>query len=125
MELSKIIDPQFQSTLRKLASQDLPLRAAFALKGIVNNVNGELKKYDEVRGEALQRLGEKGDDGKVVVNDSGSVKLSEDSMKNFMEEMNALLTTTVDVGSVSVKDLGDKCSLSAGDLLALDGLVKE
>ena len=124
MKLNKIVDPQFQGTLRKLAGQDLPLRAAFALKGVINNVNGELKKYDEVRSEALQRLGEKDDNGKVIVNENGSVKLSEDNMKLFISEMDALLTTNVEIGAVGIKDLGDKCSLSASDLLILDDIVK-
>jgi hypothetical protein len=125
MELNKIVDPQFQGILRKLAGQELPLRSAFTLKGIISNVNGELKKYDEVRGEALQRLGEKGEDGKVLINENGSVKLSEESMKSFVQEMNSLLTTNISVGHITAKDLGDKCSLSASDLLTLDDLIKE
>jgi len=125
MELAKIVDPQFQGVLRKLAGQELPLRAAFILKGIINNVNSELKKYDEVRGEVLQRLGEKGEDNKILTNENNSVKLSEENMKLFVQEMNSLLTTNVSIGQINVKDLGDKCSLSASDLLTLDDLIKE
>ena len=125
MELGKLVDVQFQTTLRKLASQELPLRAAFTLKGIVNNVNSELKKYDEVRGEALQRLGEKDETGKLIAGDKGNIKLSDDNMKLFVDEMNTLLATPITVGSINAKDLGDKCTLSTSDLLTLDGIIKE
>jgi hypothetical protein len=125
VELRVLVDPKFQSALRKLASQELPLRAAFTLKGIINSINGELKKYDEVRNEALQQLGEKDDGGKVATTETGSVKLSEQSRQLFMSEMTTLLATPVDVGSISIKDLGEKCLLSTADLLTLDELIKE
>lgn len=125
MELGKLVDLQFQSALRKLANQELPLRTAFALKGIISNVNSELKKYEEVREKALDQLGSRNEAGEVIVNDNGSVQLSEENMKTFVSQMTALLSVNVTVGTIAVSDLGDKCSMSTSDLMALDGLVTE
>ena len=73
MKLSKIVDPQFQGAVKKLAAQELPLRTAFTLRGVIKSLNDELSKYDEVRNEALQKLGEKKEDGSLNIDERGSV----------------------------------------------------
>ena len=124
MKLSKLTDPQFQVALRKLASQELPLKGAFAIKGIVKKANEELVKYDEVRNEALQRLGTKNEDGSLSKNESGSVDLSEENMQLFVKELGEMLSMEIHIGSLKASDLGDKINLSANDLMALDVLIE-
>jgi hypothetical protein len=123
MKLGKLVDPQFQLILRKLANQEMSLRTAFKLKGIVKRLSDELLKYDEVRTEALKRLGNKNEDGSVDIDGNGQVKLSEDNLALFAKEIDALLATEVDIGSISAADLGDKVSMSTADLLVLDFVV--
>ena len=125
MKLGKLVDPQYQSILRKLASQDIPLRTAFKLRGIIKISSEELSKYDEVRGEALKRLGDKKEDGSLQIDDKGTVKLSEENMNNFVAELNTLLATDISLGTVNVSELGDKVSLSTQELLILDELIAE
>ena len=40
-----------------------------------------------------------------------------------MNELNGLLATEVNIGVISVNDLGDKVSLSTNDLITLDALI--
>jgi hypothetical protein len=125
MKLSKLIDPQYQVILKKLASQDIPLRTAFKLKGIIKLGADEVTKYEEVRTEALKRLGDKKEDGSLTVDDRGSVKLSDENMKVFVSELNTLLSTDVSVGSLKIDELGDKASLTAQELIILEDLIVE
>jgi len=123
MKLSKAIDPQFQIALRKLSTQEIPLRTAFKLKGIVKRVNEELTKYDEVRGEALKRLGDKNEDNSLMVDENGGVKLSDANLKEFTEELTALINTDIDVGTIKLNDLGDKLSMITNELMLLDDVI--
>jgi hypothetical protein len=123
MKLSKLTDPQFQATLRKLAGQEIPLRTAFTLKGIIKRVNDELNRYDEVRHEALEKLGERDADGKIIVDERNNVKLSDENMNTLAAELNSLLNTDVDVGNVKLSDLGDKLNITTNELIALDDLI--
>lgn len=125
MKLAKLVDPQFQSVLKKLAAEELPLRTAFALRGIIKRAGEELTKYDEVRADALKRLGDKKEDGELNVDEAGSVKLSEDNMKQFVEQLNVLLASEVSIDSIKLADLGAKVSMSTNDLLILDSLITE
>jgi hypothetical protein len=125
MKLSKIVDPQYQMTLSKLAAQDLPLRTAFKLRGIIRASKEELAKYDEVRADALKRLGNIKEDGTLDVDTNGTVKLSEENMKLFVSELNALLVLDVNVGKIKIDELGDKATLTTNELMALEDLIVE
>lgn len=125
MKLAKLVDPQFQAALRKLAAEELPLRTAFSLRGIIKQANDELAKYDEVRADALKRLGDKKEDGELNVDENGSVKLSEENMKSFVEQLNQLLAADVPMQAIKLADLGTKLNVSATDLLTLDSLITE
>jgi len=125
MKLSKLIDPQFQAALRKLAAQDIPLKTAFKLRGTIKRGNDELAKYDEVRADTLKRLGDRTEAGDLDVDANGTVKLSADSMKLFVDQMNDLLKMDVDLGSVSINELGDKLALTTSELITLDDLITD
>lgn len=124
MKLSKLVDPQFQVALRKLASQEVPLRSAFKLKGMIKQVNEALTKYDEVRTDALKRYGDKDDDGGLLLDEGGkNVKLSENNAQAFVKELNDLLNDEVDIGSLKISDLGDNLSLSTTELILLEDII--
>ncbi|CAM6003912.1 unnamed protein product [Sphagnum balticum] len=125
MKLSKLVDPQFQAVLRKLAAQEIPLRTAFKLKGIIKTGNDELAKYDEVRGDALKRFGDKKEDGSLDIGANGTVQLSSDNKEQFVAELNALLASDINLGNVKLSELGDKVSLTTEELLNLEDLIVE
>jgi hypothetical protein len=125
MKLSKLVDPQFQAVLRKLAAQEIPLRTAFKLKGIIKTGNDELAKYDEVRGDALKRFGDKKEDGSLDIDANGAVQLSGDNKEQFVAELNALLASDINLGNVKLSELGDKVSLTTQELLNLEDLIVE
>lgn len=125
MKLNKLVDPNFQLTLRKLASQEIPLKTAYKLKGIIKVCNEELAKYDDVRTDALNRYGTKKEDGSLDIDNDGSVKLSTENKQLFVDELNALLVTDIAVTPVSISELGDKVSLTTQELMILDDLITE
>ena len=125
MKLSKLVDPQFQSTLRKLAGQEVPLKTAFALKGIIKRANEELVKYEEVRTSAVQRFGDKKEDGTLETNESGNVKLNDENAAAFVAELTSLLSTEVDIGAIKAQDLGDKITLTTSELMSIDELITD
>jgi hypothetical protein len=123
MKLSKLVDPTFQTALKKLSTQDIPFRSAFKLKGMIKQVNEALADYENVRVDALKRFGEKDDKGELVVAEGGSVKLSEENAQGFVKELQDLLNDNIDIGSLKVADLGDKLSMSAAELMALEDIL--
>jgi hypothetical protein len=123
MRLQQLVNVQFQASLKKLMEQDMPFKTKYALKGIVNRFTQETTKYDEIRAEAIKRLGNKKEDGTLDMDEKGNVSINEENGKLFSQELTSLLQTEVEIGSVKIADLGDKIDLNVNDLLNLDGLV--
>jgi hypothetical protein len=125
MKLRRLVDPQFQVALRKLAAQEVGLRSAFKLKGTLKRVTEALTTYDEVRSEALKRLGKTKEDGTLDVDATGNVQLESENLEAFTKEMNTLLDTDVEIGTLRGAELGDRVTLSTSELLSLEDLVTE
>jgi hypothetical protein len=105
MKLGRVNDSRFHMALTKLASMPIPLRAAFKLKGIAHRVGEETKKFEEVRQGALQTFGSKDEKGELLVDEQGA--------------------TDIEVGTLSIAELGDKLTLPTEDVIALDGILVE
>ena len=125
MKLARLTDTRLHAALRKLSSAAVPLRVAFKLKGIQVRVDGELKKFEEVRQGALDKFGKKDAEGKLVTRPDGTVEFEEGQLQAFAAELNDLGQTDIDVSSVKVEELGDKVELSADELAFLDGILVE
>ncbi len=125
MKLSVLTNPDFQKTLNKLITQELPLKTAFKFKTILKNCANELAKYEETRTDGLKRYGNQKEDGSLDLDEKGNAKFSKENFNEFAKELNGLLANDVEVGSVTLSELGEKISLTAKELLALDGLILE
>ena len=121
MKLGTLIDPKFQQALLSLMRKEIPAMASFKLKTIQKKLGEELKKFDEVRKEYLEKFAEKDEAGKAII-EKDAYKLSEENQKLFNEAMDELGNLEVDIGSIKVHELG-AISISALDLVVLDGLV--
>jgi len=125
MKLARLTDARFHAALRKLSAQPLPLRIAFKLKGVQVKVDEELKKFEECRQGALEKLGKKDADGKLMTKPDGAVEFEQDQLKLFAAELNDLGAMDVEIPSVKLDDLGTKIELSVDELSLLDGIVVE
>ena len=114
---------KFKDALGKLLVGDLPLRTAFRLKGMNKMVVGEAEKYEAVRQDLLNKFGKKGDDGKLAVDATNNVQFEAEGIRAFMQALQELSDTDIDIPTLKIDDLGDKIELSAEDLIVLDGFI--
>ena len=123
VKLSQLTNPSFQVALSSLSAQEIPMKAAYKFKSILKRLAEELKKYDELRTELLNKYGDKDSAGELVVDEKNTVKFSEENLKLFGQKLTELLDTEVDIGHLKVDDLGDKVSLSVRDVSLLDSFL--
>ena len=102
--------------------QPLPLKTAFKLKGFVKKIDEELLKYEDVRKDILIRHGMKNPNGTVAIK-NGTVQFEGDGMKNFIKDINELTSIDIELGTISLKEIGDDIRLTTEDLTALDGFL--
>ena len=124
MKLGLLSNPQFFTALNKLLSTELPIKTAYKLKKEALKLEEENKRYEEMRMSIINELSQKGEDGKPLANENGSVKFLEGKEVVAIQKINGLLDIDIDCEGVSIDDLGD-ISLSATDLIILGDLIKD
>ena len=125
MKLVRLTDNKLQELLTRLASEPLPLKTAFKLKGIIKVATEEFNKYEDVRKDALQRHGLKNEDGSMQIDERNNVQFDQDGLRAFAGELNELGQLDVELPTVTLDQLGDKIAISAEDLELLEGIVTE
>ena len=123
MKLAKIVDPVFIKAINKLNMQELSLKTAFKLKGIIIKTDEERQKYNDVRQAAFDKYGEKDDNGGIKIDNNGQVVMSKESTAAFISEINDLLSMEIDIPTLSVSELGN-VTMSSNELFILDFLVE-
>jgi hypothetical protein len=123
MKLATIVNPKFQKALSNLLKNQVPIKTAFKLKGILQTVSQELSKYEALRSELLQRYGSKDETGKLIRDKAGKVALEGDGLRAFSDELNQLVDLDLDIPSIKLEELGDKVQLSVEELMVLGDLI--
>jgi hypothetical protein len=124
MKMMILVNEDFKKALVSLSKQPLPLKAAFKMKSIIKKVDEEQAKYDECRKEALERLGEKGEDGKLIV-ENGIVKMSAENLAKFAKEVQVFQDEEVDFSKLKLSELGEDVLLTTQEMLLLDHIIME
>lgn len=125
MKLARLVDPKFHSALDKLATQSLPLKVAFRLKGITKTVREEFTKYEELRMDAIKKYGKKSEDGNLVLDASGNAQFEPEALQEFAKEVGSLANEEVELQTIKLSELGDKITMTLEEIEWLDGLVVE
>jgi len=125
MLLAKVVSPKFQASLNKLASQDIPVRAMYKMKGIVRILRDEIAKFEEIRNERAVHFAEKDEHGKPLYSKSGDsemvhFKMDPENMIKFSCDLAELVREEIDVAEVHINELGDLVRLNSDDLLVLE-----
>jgi len=89
--------------LKAILATKLPIKVAYRINKLVNNqIERELKQYDEARISLVNKYGDKDEKGDLKVTDP-------EKIKEFMKELNELLAMEIelDFTPIKVEELGD------------------
>jgi hypothetical protein len=127
--LAKIVSPRFRKSVDKLASQELPIKAMFQLKGVVKQIREETTKWDELQLDTAKKWATKDEDGKPILEQSDGktsyYKMDHENMIQFAAEMGELSKVEIDLTEVKINDLGCNVKLTTDDLVELEFLTED
>jgi hypothetical protein len=109
-----------ESALRKLVNADLPIKIAFQISSVIDEIDVHLQKFEEFRIDLVQRYGEKTDNGIEVKNNI------EEFNKEINDLLNAEVTDTVQPIDMDTFLSIDSVNISVAEIKALQqlGLIK-
>jgi hypothetical protein len=112
---------ELREGLRKLGELPLPIKVAYRIARILETVEGEGKRYDQLRGKLFQKHGQKSKDRPDLL----VVPL--EAQEAFGAEMNELLMLDAEISvelCVSIEDLGD-AKIAPADLARCRAIIRE
>ena len=83
--------------LRKLAGKSLRGKTAFQISKLLKRLEDELTFFNTTRVEIIKKYSETDENGELVQDENGNVKLKEDKLNEFNAEITELLNTEVEI----------------------------
>lgn len=116
-----------QVVLGELVVQQIPIRTALILKGIIRTVAQAVKDMDELRQEMIKARAEVDENDQVVTDDKDGVVFKSDEDKEaFLEEVTELFNTEVkiDIPKLKPEDFGN-AQMSVQQMIVLEFMIDE
>jgi hypothetical protein len=109
-----------ESALRKLVNAELPIKIAFQISSVVDEIDIHLQKFEEFRINLVQKYGEKTENG-IEVKENIEI-----FNKEITDLMNAEVTVNIQPIDIDTFLSIDSISLSVAEIKALQqlGLIK-
>jgi hypothetical protein len=125
MKLKEVLDGKFQTTMRDLTSQKLPIKTAFILAKATEKLETEINLFNKVKADSINKYAQKDSDGKLIAGDDGNVKLSPEDIVTIEAQLTEMVEAEISLPTVTISDLGDKVTMSVTDVLNLKGLITD
>ncbi len=119
--LGKVSQTGFTNTMELMLGQKLPIRTAFKVKTLVGIFNEELKKFNDIRKEILERHCDKNEDGTPKL-ENRNYNFSPEKMLEVTKELNELSAIEVEFTPIKIDELGE-ISLTAQNLFDLGEVI--
>jgi hypothetical protein len=109
-----------ESALRKLVNAELPIKIAFQISSVVDEIDVHLQKFEEFRINLVKKYGEKTENGIEVKNNIDEFN------KEINDLMNAEITVNIQPIDINTFLNIDNVNLSVTEIKALQqlGLIK-
>ena len=111
-----------KEVLNELINSDIPVQTSYKLSCYDEDINSELTAYEKTRIKLVKKYGRDIGGGNFEVN-----RDDKESLEKFVNDINPVLETEVDLKDVSkidISDLGNNFSISPNKLKRLHWLFK-
>jgi len=112
--------------LGEIAQKQLPVKVSYAIAKNISKIEGELKIYNSERDKLIEKYGQKDQAGKTIINENNQIKLKEESISAWNEDIKSLLDIEIDIDihKFSLNELNG-INISPAELQTIDYMIEE
>lgn len=115
VKLGQII--KSKDSLIELSKQKLPIKISYLLAKILKECDKELNFFEEERQKKIKEMG--------IENDKKEIAIPDEKIKDFVEELNVLGNTDIDLNFDKLKIIDlENVNIESTHLLSLDWLIE-
>lgn len=114
------------ANLRAISEKQLPVKVSYAIAKNMAKIESELKVYNKERAKLIDKYGEKEKDGKLKLDEHGSIVIKEDSKDKWDKAINELLEieNEIDIHKFNM-DLLEGHSIKPSELMTIDYMIED
>jgi hypothetical protein len=85
--------------LREISAKEFPGSTTFKIARLIRELDKEIQLFEEERMKIANKYGEKDEDGNLIPQENGTIKIPEDKIQECNEELQALFETQIEINA--------------------------
>jgi len=112
--------------LKQISAKELPIKVSYAIAKNIAKIDNELKIYNEERQKLVEKYGLKDNDGKLIINDNGTVSFIGEDLAGWNKDFKELLEIENDVNIHTFKlENLDGYTMTPSEFIIIDYMIEE
>lgn len=110
--------------LREISSKEFPGSVTFKIARLIRELDKEIQLFDEERSKIANKYGEKDENGNLVIQEGGNIKILDNKIQDCNEELQALFNTQVEINANKLPvDIFDSIEMTPTQAMNLESIV--
>lgn len=110
--------------LREISAKEFPGSVTFKIARLIRELDKEIQLFDEERSKIANKYGEKDENGNLVIQEGGNIKILDNKIQDCNEELQALFNTQVEINANKLPiDIFDSIEMTPTQAMNLEAIV--
>lgn len=110
--------------LREISTKEFPGSVTFKIARLIRELDKEIQLFDEERSKIANKYGEKDENGNLVIQEGGNIKILDNKIQDCNEELQALFNTQVEINANKLPvDIFDSIEMTPTQAMNLETIV--
>lgn len=110
--------------LREISTKEFPGSVTFKIARLIRELDKEIQLFDEERSKIANKYGEKDENGNLVIQAGGNIKILDNKIQDCNEEFQALFNTQVEINANKLPvDIFDSIEMTPTQAMNLEVIV--
>lgn len=110
--------------LREISTKEFPGSITFKIARLIRELDKEIQLFEEERMKIANKYGEKDENGNLIPQENGTIKIPDDKVQECNEEFQALFSTQVEINANKLPvEIFDSIEMTPTQAMNLEAIV--
>lgn len=110
--------------LREISTKEFPGSTTFKIARLIRELDKEIQLFEEERMKIANKYGEKDENGNLIPQENGTIKIPDDKVQECSEEFQALFNTQVEINANKLPiEIFDSIEMTPTQAMNLEAIV--
>lgn len=110
--------------LREISTKEFPGSTTFKIARLIRELDKEIQLFEEERMKIANKYGEKDENGNLISQENGTIKIPDNKVQECNEEFQALFSTQVEINANKLPiEIFDSIEMTPTQAMNLEAIV--